>query len=213
MKNKNIYVVLIKAMTGLGVFARKIFKYPYTHIAVCLDEELEDFVTFSRRKHFAPFDAGFMHEKREHYAFGKYKTFQAKVFKIPVIEENYEKIKAYVGQIENDEEYIFNIFSMVTMGLFHGVRIYKALNCMSFTAKIIELSEVTKLNRQYHKYNIKEMDELLKDYLWKEEEFRKNTDDEEYMSRKVWLKNIGLYFKLNGQILFRMLFKSRSKFD
>lgn len=213
MKNKNIYVVLIKAMTGLGVFARKIFKYPYTHIAVCLDEELEDFVTFSRRKHFAPFDAGFMHEKREHYAFGKYKTFQAKVFKIPVTEENYEKIKAYVGQIENDEEYIFNIFSMVTMGLFHGVRIYKALNCMSFTAKIIELSEVTKLDRQYHKYNIKEMDELLKDYLWKEEEFHKNTDDEEYMSRKVWLKNIGLYFKLNGQILFRMLFKFRSKFD
>lgn len=213
MKNKNIYVVLIKAMTGLGVFARKIFKYPYTHIAVCLDEELEDFVTFSRRKHFAPFDAGFMHEKREHYAFGKYKTFQAKVFKIPVTEENYEKIKAYVGQIENDEEYIFNIFSMVTMGLFHGVRIYKALNCMSFTAKIIELSEVTKLDRQYHKYNIKEMDELLKDYLWKEEEFYINTDDEEYMSRKVWLKNIGLYFKLNGQILFRMLFKSRSKFD
>lgn len=213
MKNKNIYVVLIKAMTGLGVFARKIFKYPYTHIAVCLDEELEDFVTFSRRKHFAPFDAGFMHEKRGHYAFGKYKTFQAKVFKIPVTEENYEKIKAYVGQIENDEEYIFNIFSMVTMGLFHGVRIYKALNCMSFTAKIIELSEVTKLDRQYHKYNIKEMDELLKDYLWKEEEFYINTDDEEYMSRKVWLKNIGLYFKLNGQILFRMLFKSRSKFD
>lgn len=212
MKDRTVYVVLIKAMTGLGVFARKIFKYPYTHIAVCLDEELEDFVTFSRRKHFAPFDAGFMHEKRAHYAFGKNESFQAKVFKIPVTEENFDKIKSYIDQIENDDEYIFNIFSMVTMGMFHGVRIYKALNCMSFTAKIIELSEVTKLDRQYHKYNIKEMDELLKDYLWKEEEFHKNTDDEEYMSRKVWLKNIGLYFKLNGQILFRMLFKSSSKF-
>lgn len=213
MKNKAVYVVLIKAMTGLGVFARKIFKYPYTHIAVCLDENLEDFVTFSRRKHFAPFDAGFMHEKREHYAFGKYKNFQAKVFKLSVTEENYEKIKAYVEQIENDDEYIFNIFSMVTMGLFHGVKIYKALNCMSFTAKIIELSEVTKLDRQYHKYNIKEMDELLKDYLWKEEELPKSADDLEYMSGKVWAKNIALYFKLNGQILFRLLFKSSSKFD
>lgn len=213
MKNRAVYVVLIKAMTGLGVFARKIFKYPYTHIAVCLDEDLEDFITFSRRKHFAPFDAGFMHEKREHYAFGKHKFFQAKVFKLPVTEENHEKIKAYVRQIEADDEYIFNIFSMITMGLFHGVRIYKALNCMSFTAKIIELSEVTKLDRQYYKYNIKEMDALLRDYLWKEEEFNKNKDDEMYMSRKVWLENIGLYFKLNCQILFRMLFKSRSKFD
>lgn len=213
MKNRAVYVVLIKAMTGLGVFARKIFKYPYTHIAVCLDEDLEDFITFSRRKHFAPFDAGFMHEKREHYAFGKHKSFQAKVFKLPVSEENFEKIKAYILSIENDDEYIFNIFSMITMGLFHGVRIYKALNCMSFTAKIIELSEVTKLDRQYYKYNIKEMDALLRDNLWKEEEFNKNKDDEMYMSRKVWLENIGLYFILNGQILFRMLFKSRSKFD
>lgn len=213
MKNKAVCVVLIKAMTGLGVFARKIFKYPYTHIAVCLDEDLEDFVTFSRRKHFAPFDAGFMHEKRSHYAFGKYKKFQAKVFKIPVTEENFEKIKAYVDQIENDDEYIFNIFSMVTMGLFHGVKIYKALNCMSFTAKIIELSEVTKLNRQYHKYNIKEMDALLMDCFWKEEEVYKKTDDLEYMSKKVWLKNLGLYFKLNGQILYRMVFKSKTRFE
>ena len=63
-KNNNqdyIYIVLVKAMTGLGKFARKFSKYEYTHIAVCLNDKLDDFITFSRKKHYTPFDSGFMH--------------------------------------------------------------------------------------------------------------------------------------------------------
>ena len=59
MKTKSeeyIYVVLVKALTGLGKFARCFSKYDYTHIAVCLNDKFDDFITFSRRKHFAPFD-------------------------------------------------------------------------------------------------------------------------------------------------------------
>ena len=56
-----VYVVLVKALTGLGKFSRKINKYEYTHIAVSLKQEMEDFDTFSRRSHYTPFNAGIMH--------------------------------------------------------------------------------------------------------------------------------------------------------
>ena len=83
-KDEYIYIVLVKALTGLGRIARKITRYEYTHIAISLDENLEDFITFSRRKHYSPFDAGFMHEKRQYYAFGKNKNVKVKVFKIKI---------------------------------------------------------------------------------------------------------------------------------
>ena len=114
-QNNYIYVVLVKALTGLGKFARLTSKYDYTHIAVCLDEKLDKFYTFSRRKHYSPFDCGFMIETLDCYAFGKNKNVKLKVFKVPVSKENKEKIEKYIENISEDSKYIFNFYSMITM--------------------------------------------------------------------------------------------------
>ena len=149
-----MYVVLVRAMTGLGKVCRSLGKYEYTHIAVSFEEELKEFVSFSRRKHYVPFDAGFMREKVEHYAFGPHQKVRVKVFKIPVTEEAMERIQAYIKKVEAEEEYVFNLYAMLTMPLLHGFRLYKAHNCMSFVAKLLKLSGV-KLAQPYYKYNIK----------------------------------------------------------
>ena len=203
-----IYVVLVKALTGLGQFARKFSSYEYTHIAVCLDEKLDDFITFSRKKHFAPFDSGFMHETLDCYAYGDNDKVKLKVFKVPVSDENKQKIVGFIDEISCDPKFLFNIFSMATMGVFHGFRIYKAHNCMSFVAKIIELSGAVELERKYYKYDIRQMDELLTDFIYKEEYFYKNEiKTPDYMERCSIFKNIGMFLSLNFRLLFRIIFK------
>lgn len=164
IKMKHIYIVLIKAHTGLGRFARMVTGYDYTHIAVSLQKELMDFVTYSRKRHFMPLYAGFMHEYRDYYAFGKNKNVKVKVFRLPVEDHCHERILEFISQCENDEEQMFNLFSMMTMPLFHGFRIYKAHNCMSFTAKVLKLSGAVEMDRPYYKYSIKDMDGLLHEY-------------------------------------------------
>ena len=202
-----IYIVLVKANTFLGKFVRFFSKYQYTHIAVALDEELDDFITFSRKKHYAPFDSGFMHETMDCYAFGKYKDVKLKIFKVPVKLENKEKINKFISKIENDKDYIFNIHSMATMSLIHGFRIYKAHNCMSFTAKVIELAGV-KMKKKYYRYNIKDMDSLLSDYFYKEDYFKKDKIcNRDYMKRVSFFSNLGMFFKLNGKLIYRFWFK------
>ena len=210
-QNNYIYVVLVKAMTGLGKFARLIGKYDYTHIAVSFDDELNDFITFSRKKHYSPFNAGFMHEKREHYAFGKNKSVKVKVYKIPVSKSNVKIIKEYINKIENDNEYIFNLYSMITMPIFHGIRIYKAHNCMSFVSKIIELSNVIQLKKEYYKYDIREIDRLLEKYLSNECYLEKDKEDDAYMNRNGIILNLKSFFILNGKLLYRILFKRNDK--
>lgn len=160
----HIYIVLIKAHTGLGKLAKKITGYDYTHIAVCLDRSFTDFVTYSRRRHYLPLDAGFMHEYRDYYAYGRYERVRIKAFEIPVSDNHYYDVTAFIRQCENDKEQIFNLFSMITMPIAHGFEIYKAHNCMSFTAKVIKLSCAVKMEKPYYKYSIKDMDTLLSDY-------------------------------------------------
>ena len=161
MEQQYLYIVLVRAWTGLGFIARRVMSYEYTHIAVCLKEPLEDFINFSRRDHYRPWDCGFMHETMESYLFGKHDSIKLKVFKVPVSDAKMKEITDYIDEIESDKEYRFNIFSMITMPILHGVQRKKRHNCMSFVGKILEISGCVKMERPSYKYNIKEMDELL----------------------------------------------------
>ncbi|MDE6594237.1 MAG: hypothetical protein K2K57_14390 [Oscillospiraceae bacterium] len=156
---KCIYIALIKAHTGLGAVGRQITGFEYTHAAVCLDDTFTEFITFSRRRHYLPFDAGFMRETRSCYAFGKHKSFKAKIYRIPVNSEQLAEISRYIRTCENDG-YIFNLISMATMPLLHGTHIYKARNCMSFCAEIAELAGV-RLTKPFYKYSISGLDKAL----------------------------------------------------
>ena len=178
-----LYIVMIRAHTGLGSVARRLTGYGYTHIAVCKDRSLTDFVSYSRRYHYYPFEAGFAHEYRDYYAFGKHDSVGIKVFRLCPDDEHYGRVLSFISSCENDPEEIFNLFSMMTMPLLHGVRIYKANNCMSFTARVIQLSGCVKMDRDYYSYSIKDMDELLERYFYFEGKLRrqKSKGYDEYM--------------------------------
>ena len=212
--NNYIYVVLVKALTGLGKFARLTGKYEYTHIAVCLDEKLDKFYTFSRKKHYSPFDCGYMVETLDCYAFGKHQDVKLKVFKVPVSKTNKNKIEKYIENISNDSEYVFNFFSMITMSMLHGVKIYKAHNCMSFVSKVVELTDSVDMSKQYYKYNIKDIDNLLSKYFYIEDYFKKKKiEQKEYMKYVSIIKNIAYFIKLNTTLIYRMIAKRKEKYE
>ncbi|MBR4084846.1 MAG: hypothetical protein IKK33_11255 [Lachnospiraceae bacterium] len=213
MEHKFIYVVFIKALTGLGKFSRMLNKYEYTHIAVSLDESLEDFVTFSRKAHNGPFMAGFMHEKREHYAFGNHKSVKVKVYKLPVSSVKYAKIQEYIQGIEEDKDYVFNLYSMLTMSFLHGLPIYKAHNCMSFVSKIIKLSGVVRMNKPFYKYSIQDMDKLLSGFGGREFQLKKKREDKEYMREIGALQNVKTFLSLNGKLIYRLLCKRNELYE
>ncbi len=210
---KYIYVVFVKALTALGKIGRKINKYEYTHISVCLDKKFERFATFSRKRHFSPFQAGFMFEKREHYAFGKNKKVKIKVFKVPVTKECMEDMENFIHTVEKDPEYVFNLYSMITMPFLHGFPIYKSYNCMSFVAKIFQLSGAVCLEKPYYKYNIEEMENLVKEYFYKEGNLNKKQDDLDYMKKITLWENMKDFFIINQKLIYRLLFMRNRTYE
>lgn len=200
-----IYVVLIKAHTGLGSIARKIKKFEYTHVAVCFDNSFTDFYSFSRKHHFLPADSGFMIEKRDFYAFGEHKNFKTKIFEIEVPEDNYQSIKNFVEECQKDSQMMFNVFSMI----FWPVEIYKSHNCMTFTAKILELSGVVQLKKDYYKMRLKDIDESLNEFVYSEGYLDRFDSDEyeEYMRYFSWGKRVLRIVKLFCLVILRMFTK------
>lgn len=208
-----IYIVLEKSHTGLGKLSRFIDGYPYTHITVSLDSDLKKFYSFSRFLHYAPFCSGFMKETLDCYAYGKYKKVRLKVFKIPVTPEEKKRIKKFVKDVHDDRKnYVFNLYSALTMGLIGGFRIYKTYNCMSFCARILEMCSAVKLNRPYYKYSIEDIDHLLSYFKYAEHEFeRESIENENYMRPVNPVFNVGSFVRLNAILLYRLLFVSCRK--
>lgn len=209
-QNNYVYVVLVKAHTGLGKLSRLTSKYEYTHIAICPNENFQSFYAFSRRKHYAPFDCGFTVETLDCYAYGEYEEVKLKIFKLPVSKENHKQIKDYIQKISRDTEYIFNFYS-IPIGIFRGIKIYKAHNCTSFAGKIIKLSQTVKMQKPYYKYDIKEMDALLTEYLFKEETFKKTeVKTKDYMQKIGFFKNVLYFIRLNGTLIYRLISKGKN---
>ena len=120
--------------------------------------------------------------------------------------------KKYIENISEDSKYIFNFYSMITMPIFHGFKIYKAHNCMSFVSEIIELSDTVNMSKPYYKYNIKEIDKLLAEYLYKEDFFeKKKTETKDYMNYVGLIKNTIYFIKLNSKLIYRLIAKGKGK--
>ncbi|MDE7417957.1 MAG: hypothetical protein K2N44_16915 [Lachnospiraceae bacterium] len=209
IRNDYIYIVLVKAYTGLGKAARVLFGgYEYSHIAVCKDDSFEDFITFSRKRHYAPFDAGFMHETRDCYCFGTHDRVKLKIFRLPVDLRGKRKVYHFLRHVERQQEhYLFHLYSMVTMPVLHGFRMEGTYNCMSFVGKVLELSGAVRLAKPYYRYNIREFDALLMPYLYTERYFsdRNVRITQGYMDQVTLWENIKLFLRLNKKLLCRMI--------
>ena len=60
-------ILFEKSNTNIGKLGRFVDAYPYTHVSISFDND--NYLSFSRRKHHNPFDAGFMIEKMNYYAY------------------------------------------------------------------------------------------------------------------------------------------------
>ena len=199
----HINIVLVKSLTILGKMARLRDPYEYTHISMSFEENPGDFVSFARRKHFAPFDAGFVHETVSDYAFGKNSEVKLKVYSLPVTEKQYQRITAYVKYLEQDPELIFNFYGMFRPGF----RVWKAYNCMSFIGRILSMAELP-MDRRFDSYTIPQMEELLENAGFHGKEVYREKEGREspgYMNRVGLMVNLFFFFKLNLTLIKRRI--------
>ena len=196
MMNK-MYVYLFKEKTTVGYFARFLLKYPYTHIAITFNHK--DFITFSRRQHYNPFNSGFMIEERKHYTFGDNEEIEARYYEVDVDDDALYKINDYIASVSDD---CFNLYGML-LSPFTGIEIDGANNCMSFVARVLEIAGISLIKKPYYKNNIEAIEKaLIKEGLISRDTIiRKEGEDDAYMKKVSMSKIVKSFISLNIKMI------------
>ena len=160
---KELYVLLLYLPSTIGRLSQMATRYPYTHVAISLDDSYTYFYAFSRLRAKTPPISGYIEEKRVYYTLGEDVPIQTKIFRVPVTEEGYARAVAYMDEVKRDREIMYNLLNMLLIPVFGGHPVYKAFHCGEFIAKVLEQAGV-ELKKPYYRYTPRLFTELLGEY-------------------------------------------------
>lgn len=164
-KNRYIYIMISETTTRFGYLLRCVGKVRFNHASVALDEELNECWSFARRQYHAPLIFGLVKETMDRFTLHRFSDVQVLIFRIPVTEEQYQGVRQMIAAIRQDDEYIYNLFSVLTFPLFKGFAIYKAYSCIEFTMNVIRQLKFT-LDMPACRYTPDDLIEFLSEYRY-----------------------------------------------
>ncbi len=210
---KNLYVMFTRTSTIIGKMIRAVTRYEFSHVSLALSDDLREFYSFARKKVNVPLYAGFVKEKRSYFTLGKENRTRVKIFKIPVEDSVYEQVKSFVMQTANDKEVIYNLFSLITMPILHGFQPYKQYTCIGFTNEALARAGIVKFNKPTYKYTPKELEKILKPYLFLDGYISNGTDglDDEYFKPAGVKSAIIINALFVYECIYRLINKKPSK--
>lgn len=136
---KKIYIVLTHTGTLLSKIIKKFTKDEFSHSSISLDIKLEEMYSFGRLNPYNAIFAGFVHEYINKGTFKRFYKTKAKIYSLEITEEQYEKIKTIVKQMEeNPKIYKFNILGLIAAGFHIKIKIKNYFYCAEFMKYIIE---------------------------------------------------------------------------
>lgn len=207
-ETKNIYLMISKTPTRFGYMIRKVGGIRYNHSAIALDEDLKELYSFARVQHNSLFLAGIVLETIPRYTLGKETYVDVAILKIPVSKEQYDQASNLISQLHGDEEYLYNLFSVLTYPVTKGFATYQSYTCVEFVVYI--LSQIGfEFEAPGYYYKPDDLLYIFNNYLYFEGNLldycRDERIDEQYfapMSFEVAKKSAKCFGKIVGRSLF-----------
>jgi hypothetical protein len=131
-----VYLVFTDTKTSLGKLIKTLTKHPYSHVSLSFNRDLSEVYSFGRKNMNNPFGGGFVKEDMSNQFFRKAKCA---VFSFMVTAEEYNLMKAYVQEIEeNQGMYKFNFFGLFGVLFERTIEREYAYFCSQFVAMVLK---------------------------------------------------------------------------
>lgn len=139
MENK-VYILL----TDTGSFLTKLIKLytkkPYNHASISFDSELNEVYSFGRKMMENPLYGGFV---RENVKQGLFKQANCAIYSITVTQDQKEKMKSYINEMEKQQDtYRYNFLGLLGFLINRPIVRKNAFFCSQFVATILQNAEV-----------------------------------------------------------------------
>lgn len=142
-QNIYVYIVISQTTSRFGGMIRKVLGCYYNHASIAFDEKLENLYSFGRFKQRMPLLAGLIKEYPARFLVGKQQQVPVCIYQIPITEEQYRNGLKRIQEISEDEdEYLYNLFSVLSYPLSGGFATYKAYSCVEFVAHMVHYMNI-----------------------------------------------------------------------
>lgn len=158
---KKIYIVLTYTGTILSKMVKVYTRREFSHVSIALDEDLKEMYSFGRINAYNPFWAGFVHEDVNKGTFKRFKKTKARVYSLTVKDEQYEKVKEVIRDIQNNKlDYNFNILGLLGVVVNYKIKRERYFYCAEFVKYVLEQSNICYLPDIVKPEDFKEIDNL-----------------------------------------------------
>lgn len=137
-ESRAIYIMISSTPTKFAHLIRLFGRVQYNHAAIALDADLNYLYAFARPQHKALLLGRLVRESLERYTLRKNVTVPVVVFRLPVTSAEYQYIESTIYNIQQDREYMYNLFSVITFPFFKGFETYKAFSCIEFVTYLLK---------------------------------------------------------------------------
>jgi len=178
MIEKKVYILLTDTWSFFTKLIKLYTKKPYNHASISFDSKLSEVYSFGRKKVWNPFSGGFV---KENVKQGLFKQADCSIYSLTVTEDQMEKMKRYILEIEEQKEnYRYNFFGLFGFILNKPIKREKALFCSQFVASVLKKCNIINFEKPpslIAPYDLQEISELKLVYEGKLNSYH-NKDDE-----------------------------------
>ena len=140
---KKIYITLTHTGTILSKIIRCYTKDEFSHVSISLDRELNQMYSFGRLRPYNPFFAGFVHERRNHGTFKRFKETETCIYSLEVKDKEYDIIARIINEMNKDsKKYKFNLVGLFAVCIHVKIRSKNSFYCAEFVKYLLEKSKV-----------------------------------------------------------------------
>ena len=144
-KNKQIYILLSNPNTLVARMIGLYTKAPYNHASIAFDPELREVYSFGRKHPLLPIFGGFV---KENIHAGVFERATCAVYSYTVGEEDYNKMRAYVRQFEENRDlYSYNFLGILGVVLNMELGGENSYFCSQFVSSVFQQAGVKLLDK------------------------------------------------------------------
>lgn len=204
-QDHHLYIMISQTHTGFAMALRRVGGLRYNHASVALDDRLDHLYSFARPSYRAPMLARLNRESVSRYTLHREDFVDVVILRLPVTRSQYQWAAEVIRQVEQDEEYLYNLFSVITYPILGGFCTYKCFSCVEFVMYLLQGIGV-ELDRPLYRYKPEDLLTLFPQHLHFQGnllDYRPEGEDPDYfapMTPRIMLSSV----RVLGQLLFRM---------
>ena len=148
-EKKHIY--FLQTYTG-SLLSRAIKKFSaasYSHVSIGLEDSLQKFYSFGRKRPKNPLWAGFVQEDIKTGVYQIFENTKFAIYKLEVTQEEYDKLTTVIQSFEENKNcYRYNLLGIVTAKVGFSVDRRNAYFCSQFVATALEQSGINVIDKK-----------------------------------------------------------------